>query len=159
MKKSHTFIKTNLGKIYIEATTKSLVKVNWTNIKIVPKKRVTNPLLINAKKQLISYFKGKKFKFNLPLNPTGTRFQKRVWKYIEKINWGEKKSYGDISKKIFNENKPMGARAIGNACSNNPILIVIPCHRVISSNGTIGGYKKSLSKKRKLLILEKSLIF
>ena len=80
------------------------------------------------------------------------------WKYIKKINWGEKKSYGDISKKIFNENKPMGARAIGNACSNNPILIVIPCHRVISSNGTIGGYKKSLSKKKKLLVLEKSLI-
>ena len=83
MKKSHTFIKTNLGNIYIEATNKSLVKVNWTNIKIVPKKKVTNPLLINAKKQLISYFQGKKIKFNLPLDPTGTKFQKRVWKYIK----------------------------------------------------------------------------
>ena len=60
MKKSYTFIKTNLGKIYIEATNKSLIKVNWTNIKIIPKKRVTNPLLINAKKQLTNYFKGKK---------------------------------------------------------------------------------------------------
>ena len=157
MKKSHTFIKTNLGNIYIEATNKSLVKVNWTNIKIVPKKRVTNPLLINAKKQLISYFQGKKIKFNLPLDPTGTKFQKRVWKYIKKINWGEKKSYGDISKKIFNENKPIGARAIGNACSNNPILIIIPCHRVISSNGELGGYKNGQSKKKELLKLEKSI--
>ena len=158
MKKSYTFIKTNLGKIYIEATNKSLIKVNWTNIKIIPKKRVTNPLLINAKKQLTNYFKGKKIKFNLPLDPVGTKFQKKVWKNIKKINWGEKKSYGDISKEIFTINKSIGARAIGNACSNNPILIIIPCHRVISSNGTIGSYKKCLSKKRKLLILEKSLI-
>ena len=158
MKNSYIFIKTNLGKIYIEATNKNLIKVNWTNIKIIPKKKITNPLLINAKKQLISYFQGKKIKFNLPLDPTGTKFQKKVWKYIKKINWGEKKSYGDISKKIFNKNKPIGARAIGNACSNNPILIVIPCHRVIFSNGAIGGYKKSLSKKKKLLMLERSLI-
>ena len=158
MKKSYTFIKTNLGKIYIEATNKSLIKVNWTNIKIIPKKRVTNPLLINAKKQLTNYFKGKKIKFNLPLDPVGKKFQKKEWKNIKKINWGEKKSYGDISKEIFTINKSIGARAIGNACSNNPILIIIPCHRVISSNGTIGSYKKGLSKKRKLLILEKSLI-
>ena len=158
MKKSYTFIKTNLGKIYIEATNKSLIKVNWTNIKIIPKERVTNPLLIKAKKQLTNYFKGKKIKFNLPLDPVGTKFQKKVWKNIKKINWGEKKSYGDISKEIFNINKSIGAQAIGNACSNNPILIIIPCHRVISSNGTIGSYKKGLSKKRKLLILEKSLI-
>ena len=158
MKKSYTFIKTNLGKIYIEATNKSLIKVNWTNIKIIPKERVTNPLLIKAKKQLTNYFKGKKIKFNLPLDPVGTKFQKKVWKNIKKINWGEKKSYGDISKEIFTINKSIGARAIGNACSNNPILIIIPCHRVISSNGTIGSYKKGLSKKRKLLILEKSLI-
>ena len=147
MKKSYTFIKTNLGKIYIEATNKSLIKVNWTNIKIIPKERVTNPLLINAKKQLTNYFQGKKIKFNLPLDPPGTKFQKKVWKYIKKIKWGEKKSYGDISKEIFTINKSIGARAIGNACSNNPILIIIPCHRIISSNGNIGSYKKGLSKK------------
>ena len=158
MKNSYIFIKTNLGKIYIEATNKSLIKVNWTNRKTIPPKKISNPLLINAKKQLTNYFQGKKIKFNLPLDPTGTKFQKKVWKYIKKKNWGEKKSYGDISKKIFNKNKPIGARAIGNACSNNPILIVIPCHRVIFSNGAIGGYKKSLSKKKKLLMLERSLI-
>ena len=121
MKKSYTFIKTNLGNIYVEATNKGLLKVNWTNIKITPERRLTNPLLINAKKQLSNNFKGKKIKFDLPLDPIGTKFQKKVWKYIKKIKWGEKKSYGDISKKIFNENKSMGARAIGNACSNNPI--------------------------------------
>ena len=158
MKNSYIFIKTNLGKIYIEATNKSLIKVNWTNRKTIPPKKISNPLLINAKKQLTNYFQGKKIKFNLPLDPTGTKFQKKVWKCIQKVNWGKKKSYSDISKKIFNENKPMGARAIGNACSNNPILIIIPCHRIISSNGDLGGYKKGQTRKKELLKLEKSLI-
>ena len=157
MKISSTVIKTNLGKIYIETINKSVVKLEWTNIKKIPKK-TSNTLLINTKKQIIRYFNGEKIKFNIPINPKGTKFQKKVWKYIQKINLGEKKSYSDISKKIFNENKPIGARAIGNACSNNPILIIIPCHRIISSNGDLGGYRKSQTKKKELLKLEKSLI-
>ena len=158
MKISSTVIKTNLGKIYIKTINKSVVKLEWTNIKKIPKK-TSNTLLINTKKQIIRYFNGEKIKFNIPINPKGTKFQKKVWKYIQKINWGKKKSYSDISKKIFNENKPMGARAIGNACSNNPILIIIPCHRIISTNGDLGGYKNGQGKKKELLKLEKSLIF
>ena len=158
MKISSTVIKTNLGKIYIETINKSVVKLEWTNIKKIPKK-TSNTLLINTKKQIIRYFNGEKIKFNIPINPKGTKFQKKVWKYIQKINWGKKKSYSDISKKIFNENKPMGARAIGNACSNNPILIIIPCHRIVSTNGDLGGYKNGQGKKKELLKLEKSLIF
>ena len=157
MKISSTVIKTNLGKIYIETINKSVVKLEWTNIKKIPKK-TSNTLLINTKKQIIRYFNGEKIKFNIPINPKGTKFQKKVWKYIQKINWVKKKSYSDISKKIFNENKPMGARAIGNACSNNPILIIIPCHRIISTNGDLGGYKNGQGKKKELLKLEKSLI-
>ena len=157
MKISSTVIKTNLGKIYIKTINKSVVKLEWTNIKKIPKK-TSNTLLINTKKQIIRYFNGEKIKFNIPINPKGTKFQKKVWKYIQKINWGKKKSYSDISKKIFNENKPMGARAIGNACSNNPILIIIPCHRIISTNGDLGGYKNGQGKKKELLKLEKSLI-
>ena len=157
MKISSTVIKTNLGKIYIETINKSVVKLEWTNIKKIPKK-TSNTLLINTKKQIIRYFNGEKIKFNIPINPKGTKFQKKVWKYIQKINWGKKKSYSDISKKIFNENKPIGARAIGNACSNNPILIIIPCHRIIYSNGNLGGYSNKTWKKKKLLLLEKSLI-
>ena len=158
MKISSTVIKTNLGKIYIETINKSIVKLEWTNIKKIPKKKTSNTLLINTKKQIIRYFNGEKIKFNIPINPKGTKFQKKVWKYIQKINWGKKKSYSDISKKIFNKNKPMGARAIGNACSNNPILIIIPCHRIISTNGDLGGYKNGQGKKKELLKLEKSLI-
>ena len=156
MKISSTVIKTNLGKIYIKTINKSVVKLEWTNIKKIPKK-TSNTLLINTKKQIIRYFNGEKIKFNIPINPKGTKFQKKVWKCIQKINWGKKKSYSDISKKIFNENNSMGARAIGNACSNNPILIIIPCHRVISSNGELGGYKNGQTKKKELLRLEKSI--
>ena len=157
MKISSTVIETNLGNIYIETINKSIVKLEWTNVKKIPKKKVANTLLKNTKKQIIRYFSGEKIKFNIPINPKGTKFQKKVWKCIQKINWGKKKSYSDISKKIFNENNPIGARAIGNACSNNPILIIIPCHRIISSNGNLGGYKNGQTKKKKLLILEKSI--
>ncbi len=157
MKISSTVIETNLGKIYIKAINKNIVKLQWTNIKKIPKIEATETLLKNTKKQIIRYFSGKKIKFNIPINPKGTKFQKKVWKYIQKISWGEKKSYNDISKKIFNKNNSMGARAIGNACSNNPILIIIPCHRIISSNGELGGYKNGRTKKKKLLKLEKSI--
>ena len=157
MKISSTVIETNLGKIYIEIKNKSLVKLKWTNIKKKPEIESFDTLLKNTKKQIIRYFNGEKIKFDIPINPKGTKFQKKVWKYIQKINWGEKRSYKDISKKIFNKNRPMGARAIGNACSNNPILIIIPCHRIIRSTGDLGGYKKGQTKKKKLLKIEQSL--
>ena len=157
MKISSTVIETNLGKIYIEIINKSLVKLEWTNIKKKPEIKSSDTLLKNTKKQIIRYFNGEKIKFNIPINPKGTKFQKKVWKHIQKINWGEKRSYKDISKKIFNKNRPIGARAIGSACSNNPILIIIPCHRIIRSTGDLGGYKKGQTKKKKLLKIEQSL--
>ncbi|MCH2541087.1 MAG: methylated-DNA--[protein]-cysteine S-methyltransferase [Alphaproteobacteria bacterium] len=157
MKISSTIIETNLGKIYIETINKSVVKLEWTNIKKIPKIETANTLLKNVKKQIIRYFNGEKIKFNIPVNPKGTKFQKKVWKYIQKINWGKKKSYNDISEKIFNKKKSLGARAIGSACSNNPILIIIPCHRIICSNGDLGGYRKGQTKKKELLKIEKSI--
>ena len=99
MKISSTIIETNLGKIYIETINKSVVKLEWTNIKKIPKIETANTLLKNVKKQIIRYFNGEKIKFNIPVNPKGTKFQKKVWKYIQKINWGKKKSYNDISEK------------------------------------------------------------
>ena len=92
MKISFTVIETNLGKIYIEATDKSLLRLNFSDVKKISKKKIYNPILIKAKKQILNYLKGKKIKFNIPLDPEGTKFQKKVWKHIQKINWGEKKS-------------------------------------------------------------------
>ena len=158
MKISFTVIETNLGKIYIEATDKSLLRLNFSDVKKISKKKIYNPILIKAKKQILNYLKGKKIKFNIPLDPKGTKFQKKVWKHIQKINWGEKKSYKNISKKIFKKKVLMGPRSIGNVCSSNPILILIPCHRVICSNGDLGGYNNKIYRKKKLLLLEKNLI-
>ena len=91
MKITATIINTNLGKIYIETINKNVVQLKWTNIKKLPKKDTSNDLLKNTKKQIIRYFNGEKIKFNIPINPKGTKFQKKVWKYIQKVNWGKKK--------------------------------------------------------------------
>ena len=89
----------------------------------------------------------------LALIPARSGSQGLRHKNLQKLNWGEKKSYSEISEKISQNKK--SARAVGNACSKNPILIVVPCHRVVSSNGKFGGYKEGLNKKKKLLELEK----
>tara|TARA_B100000586_G_C19955045_1_gene361266 strand:+ start:97 stop:561 length:465 start_codon:yes stop_codon:yes gene_type:complete len=151
-------LETRIGKLYIEAKKENITKVNWTNKQKKSSTLLSSSVLTEAKKQINSYIKGKKINFDLPLKPSGTKFQRKVWKYITKIKWGEKKSYKDISIKVFKKKNLMGPRAIGNACLSNPILILIPCHRVICSNGDLGGYCNKIYRKRKLLILEKSLI-
>ena len=158
MKFSYMILETHIGKLYIEATKKNITKLNWTSKKKKSSTLLSSSILTEAKKQIKFYIKGKKINFDLPLKPSGTKFQRKVWKYITKINWGEKKSYKDISIKVFKKNFLMGPRAIGNACLFNPILILIPCHRVICSNGDLGGYSNKIYRKKKLLILEKNLI-
>jgi len=106
----------------------------------------------SLKKNLKVYFSGKKIKFKDSLDLTGgTAFQKRVWKAMLKIPSGETRSYGWLARQVGGKNK---ARAVGAACGANPIPIVIPCHRVIREDGTLGGYGGGLSMKRKLLKIE-----
>ena len=159
MEFSYMILKTKIGKLYIEETKENITKVNWTNNKKKYNTRAGSSILMEAKKQIDFYLKGKKINFDLPLKPSGTKFQKKVWQYIKKIKWGEKKNYKDISKKVFKKKVLMGPRSIGNVCLSNPILILIPCHRVICSNGDLGGYNNKIYRKKKLLLLEKNLIF
>jgi methylated-DNA-[protein]-cysteine S-methyltransferase len=106
----------------------------------------------SLKKQLKSYFAGKKVKFREPLDLTGgTPFQRRVWKAMFKIPSGQTKSYGWLAGQAGGKNK---ARSVGAACGANPVPIIIPCHRVIRENGGLGGYGGGLSVKRKLLQIE-----
>lgn len=100
---------------------------------------------------LDDYFKGKKSTYTEPFDMRGTAFQKRVWKEIYKIPHGKLTSYGLIAKSI---GKPNASRAVGNAVGQNPITIVIPCHRVVWSNGGIGGFGGGLERKRFLLNVE-----
>ncbi len=102
--------------------------------------------------QLEEYFDGKRKTFSLPLNPDGTEFQKKVWKELLKIPYGETRCYQDLAIGIGNEK---ASRAIGMANHNNPIAIMIPCHRVIGKNGSLVGYAGGIETKIELLELEK----
>lgn len=103
-------------------------------------------------KQLREYFLGYRKNFDLPLSFKGTDFQIKVWKELRNIPYGETRNYKEVG---INIGCPKGARAIGNTNNKNPFIIVIPCHRVIGSNGKLVGYVKGLDIKKYLLDLEK----
>jgi methylated-DNA-[protein]-cysteine S-methyltransferase len=111
------------------------------------------PLIQKAAAQLREYFGGERKEFALPLAPSGTTFQRTVWKALQTIAAGETRSYQDIAMLI---GQPQAARAVGMANHHNPIAIIIPCHRVIGKNGGLTGYAGGLNIKRYLLDLEKS---
>jgi methylated-DNA-[protein]-cysteine S-methyltransferase len=103
-------------------------------------------------RQLDEYFAGKRKEFNLPLSPQGTAFQQRVWKQLQQIPYGKTISYAQLAQAV---NNPKACRAVGSANGKNPLSIVIPCHRVIASDGGLGGYASGLEAKKQLLDLEK----
>jgi len=103
-------------------------------------------------RQLEAYFAGGLESFNLPLAPQGTPFQLQVWRQLCEIPYGETISYGELARRIGN---PKASRAVGLANGSNPIPIIIPCHRVIGSNGKLTGYGGGLPIKEKLLALER----
>ena len=108
-------------------------------------------VVARAVRQLKEYFAGKRADFDLPLAPEGTEFQRTVWKQLREIPYGETISYGELAKRVGN---PKASRAVGAANGSNPIPIVIPCHRVIGSNGKLTGFGGGLPTKEKLLALE-----
>lgn len=115
------------------------------------KKKIDSPIIKETINQLTEYFEGKRKEFHLPLAPKGTPFQQKVWKALQEIPYGETRSYQDIAVAVGN---PKGCRAVGMANNQNPIPIIIPCHRVIGKNGKMVGYGAGLDKKIKLLQLE-----
>lgn len=108
-------------------------------------------LLREARRQLDEYFSGKRERFDLPLQPEGTAFQRSVWNALLEIPFGVTMSYADIANRLGN---PKGLRAVGAANGQNPIPIVIPCHRVIGRDGSLTGFGGGLERKRWLLIHE-----
>lgn len=104
-------------------------------------------------KQLLQYFNGTRTQFTLPLDLKGTAFQLSVWQQLSKIPYGETVTYSSIAQKI---NNPKAVRAVGHAIGQNPLTIVIPCHRVIGKNGTLTGFRGGLEMKKVLLALELS---
>jgi len=104
-----------------------------------------------AAQQLREYFAGKRTGFDLPLAPEGTAFQRSVWRQLQEIPYGRTISYGELARRVGN---PKASRAVGSANGANPLPIVIPCHRVIAGDGTLGGFGGGLPTKQTLLALE-----
>ena len=113
-----------------------------------PLKAPDTPLLQECVRQLRAYFDGSLTVFDLPLNPQGTPFRRRVWAALQAIPYGETRSYGQLAKAL---DCPGAARAVGGANHHNPIAIIIPCHRVIGADGSLTGYGGGLAMKDWLL--------
>jgi methylated-DNA-[protein]-cysteine S-methyltransferase len=111
----------------------------------------THPVLLEAERQLGEYFAGLRTAFALPLNPSGTPFQRKVWAALLTIPYGQTRSYGQIASQIGH---PGAVRAVGAANGRNPVSIVAPCHRVIGSTGKLTGFAGGLAVKEQLLALE-----
>ena len=114
-----------------------------------------DPLLAETARQLDAYFAGTRTVFDLPLAPVGTDFQRTVWAALATIPYGETRSYADIARQI---GRPSACRAVGAANGRNPISIVVPCHRVVGTSGTLTGFAGGLPAKRRLLQIEGALL-
>ena len=146
-------LKTQIGKFYIKFSSKGLSLLSFK----VPSKLLSDDssheFSKNVETQLSEYLNGSREEFDISLDLVGTEFQIKVWKELTKINYGQTSSYGDLAKKI-KLNK--GARAIGGANNKNPVMIIVPCHRVIQSDGKLGGYAGGIELKQRLLDLEQN---
>ena len=120
-------------------------------------RRDDHPLLVEAVAQLTAYFARDRAEFDLPLSPAGTAFQCTVWDALRGIGYGETASYGEVAQRIGRTNA--ASRAVGLANGQNPIPIVIPCHRVIGADGALTGYAGGLERKQLLLGLEQAALF
>ena len=116
-----------------------------------------DPVLADTRQQLKEYFAGEREEFDLPMAPSGTGFQLRVWAALREIPYATTTSYGEIARRL--ELGSRGARAVGLANGANPIPIIVPCHRVVGADGSLTGYGGGLDRKRTLLAIESPGLF
>lgn len=151
MKKCFSYEFDKLGRLWIAEEDSKLVQISFSEILGYEIKETE--LIKDVKKQLDEYFAGKRKSFDLPLAPSGTEFQKKVWNALTQIPYGKTCSYKDIACAIGN---PNACRAVGMANNKNPIAIIIPCHRVVGKNGDLTGYAGGLDIKKILLDIEEN---
>lgn len=153
--KNTFYYNTKIGEIAIEENGLAITRLYFVNKDLEKEVEIKEEtwLMRKAIKEIKEYLEGKRNSFDLPLEPEGTEFQKKVWNVLKEIPYGETRSYGEIAKLIGNEK---ASRAVGMANNKNPIMIMIPCHRVIGVNGKLVGYAGGLDVKEKLLNMEKN---
>jgi methylated-DNA-[protein]-cysteine S-methyltransferase len=142
-----------IGLVEIGATSEEVISLFF-----VEKRRsyaVPNDVCDEAVRQISEYFDGTRTEFDLPIALRGTDFQRQVWQQLRSIPFGQTVSYGDLARTIGN---PSAVRAVGSANGDNPISIIVPCHRVIGSDGSLTGYGGGLERKEWLLKHEGGLL-
>lgn len=154
MTDSYTF-NTPIGFLTIREEEKKLTKLFWeANSVQTMKNELHSDFLYEVYTQVNEYLTGRRKQFDVPLKYQGTQFQQSVWQELQKIPYGETRSYQEIAAVIGNEK---AVRAVGQANNKNPILLIIPCHRVIHKRGDISGFACGVEVKRYLLELEKGM--
>ena len=158
----YTTMETPIGTLTIGACTRGVAYIGWTGdgighiadkLKLKPVETTTSPLLAQCVTQLGEYFNGKRREFSLPLHLAGTEFQMQAWEVLQQIPYGETISYREEAVRL---GKPTAYRAVAQANHHNPVCIVIPCHRVINADGSLGGYAPGTDIKQQLLSIERS---
>ncbi len=145
-----TYTDTPIGRLQIRASDEGLTVVTFMepDSTVLPENKPRHPTLQAAIKQLQEYFDSERKVFDLPLAPTGTEFQQKVWQALAGIPWGATISYLKIAEQLGSK---LTIRAVGGANGKNPIAIIIPCHRVIGADGKLTGYAGGLWRKQWLL--------
>jgi methylated-DNA-[protein]-cysteine S-methyltransferase len=156
---SYTKIKTEtLGELLLVANDAKLTGIYYADCKHAPRPKAEwkldakHPVLKQAHLELLEFLEGKRTSFSVPLHFDGTKFQQKVWTQLAKIPFGKTISYSELARRV---GVPRAMRAAGSANGRNPLSIVIPCHRVISKDGTLGGYAGRLNRKQRLLDIER----
>ena len=146
-----------VGKLRLAASRDGLLSIDVgkaaASRRATAKDSSAQRVLATTRKQLAEYFSGRRTSFTVPLDLRGTEFQIESWKALEQIPYGKTISYGEQAQSIGN---PKACRAVGSANGKNPIPIIVPCHRVVSADGSLGGYALGLKMKKQLLNLEES---
>lgn len=142
----HASIETPIGWIDVAATDSAIVQLHWHHRQ--PKQRDASPLLDEACRQLRAYIDGKLHDFDLPLEAAGSDFAKSVWQQMLAIPYGRSRTYGDVATTLG-----APAQVVGQACGQNPIAVIIPCHRILGAN-SIGGYSSALGLRAKTFLLD-----
>lgn len=153
----YTHVETPLGALLAAADGDALVMLGYGSGPQPPRpaaawtERPSSPLLRAVRAQIGEYFAGRRRSFDLPLAPQGTAFQLRAWEALRRIPYGETRSYGEQAASL---GRAGAARAVGAANGRNPLVILVPCHRVLGSDGSLTGFSAGLSRKEALLRLE-----
>ncbi|HNV99583.1 MAG TPA: methylated-DNA--[protein]-cysteine S-methyltransferase [Chitinophagales bacterium] len=142
-----TSMQSPIGLIVIQANDEAIISVQFADTPLPVDEHVPNHVH-ECVRQLTEYFAGKRTAFTVPIQPEGTDFQENVWKVLQEIGYAGTSTYLELSKLLGDENK---SRAVGAATGANPIAVIVPCHRVIGSDGSLTGYMGGLHRKQWLL--------